>query len=166
MSGGPPGFGTDSRVRRAHDFAKLAPDHLGRVLKIENLSFSSPWSAADFRCVVQDDRALCLGLWLGRELIGYVIGYVEDTGFHLASLAIDPTRRRQGWAGLLLRKILERAWQKGCRVCTLEVRASNRVAKQLYHRHGFKQVGVRSRYYVGPPEDALMMHRNIEIPEE
>jgi ribosomal-protein-alanine N-acetyltransferase len=40
---------------------------------------------------------------------------------------------------------------------TLEVRLSNRPARELYGRFGFKPVGVRPRYYSDNGEDALIM---------
>ena len=146
-------------------FGKLGEVHLKQILQIENLSYSSPWSAAELGYVLQDKRALCLGLWSLGELIGYAIGYVEDTDFHLASLAVEPTRRRCGWGGSLLRRALENSRQKGCHWCTLEVRASNRAATQLYQRHGFQPVGVRHCYYTKPVEHALMMRKDLKPSE-
>ena len=146
-------------------FGKLQEVHLEQMLQLESLSYSSPWSAAELGYVVQDKRALCLGLWSVGELIGYAIGYVEDTDFHLASLAVDPTQRQCGWGGCLLRRALENSRQKGCHFCTLEVRVSNRVATHLYQRHGFQSVGVRHGYYTKPVEHALMMRKDLETSE-
>ena len=43
------------------------------------------------------------------------------------------------------------------RFITLEVRASNSAALQLYESGGFKRVGVRPRYYANDGEDAVIM---------
>ena len=40
---------------------------------------------------------------------------------------------------------------------TLEVRASNSVAQNLYRKYTFKEMGVRRRYYSDNGEDALVM---------
>ena len=47
----------------------------------------------------------------------------------------------------------------GCFNCWLEVRRSNLVAKSLYLRVGYQQVGVRKGYYACQDgrEDALVM---------
>ena len=45
----------------------------------------------------------------------------------------------------------------GARVMTLEVRLSNRAARGLYGKFGFRPVGVRPRYYSDNGEDALIM---------
>ena len=51
---------------------------------------------------------------------------------------------------------------------TLEVRASNDPAKQLYMKHGFEQVGRRKDYYDEPNEDAIIMTKyfQAEQPDE
>ena len=49
---------------------------------------------------------------------------------------------------------------------TLEVRVSSRGAQALYRRFGFVPEGARKNYYVGPPEDAVVMWvRGIDTPE-
>ena len=40
---------------------------------------------------------------------------------------------------------------------TLEVRASNEPAKNLYKKLGFQEIGRRKRYYADNNEDALVM---------
>ena len=49
---------------------------------------------------------------------------------------------------------------------TLEVRVSNTVAKNLYHKYGFVIVGRRPRYYRDNNEDAdLMTVEHVNSPE-
>ena len=43
-----------------------------------------------------------------------------------------------------------------------EVRASNRVALEMYERSGFEKVGRRSGYYERPREDALVLALTLE----
>lgn len=47
--------------------------------------------------------------------------------------------------------------ERGSRVVTLEVRGSNEIARGLYHKYGFREVGVRKRYYADNNEDAVIM---------
>jgi ribosomal-protein-alanine N-acetyltransferase len=41
------------------------------------------------------------------------------------------------------------------------VREQNRAAQQLYQRQGFRPVGLRSRYYRNPVEDAIVLRREL-----
>lgn len=144
------------------DFFTLVGAQIEQIVEIEQQSFSSPWSAEDLRRIIRDADALCLGMSWRRKVIGYGMGYLEKTDFHLVNLAIDPLQRRRGWAGVLLQKILTCAREKGCRRCILEVRVTNQAAIRLYRRYGFEQAAVHYGYYRKPREDALVMCRGIE----
>lgn len=144
-------------------FVPLGPIHLHRAMEIEQGSFANPWSEADFCYLLADRDALCLGLLHCGELIGYALGYFADRDFHLANLAVDPARRNRGWAGQLLERMLRLAAERGASCCALEVRSANRAARALYCKAGFRVVGRRAAYYTDPPDDAVLMERNIEI---
>ena len=144
-------------------FVPLGPIHLHRLMEIERSSFANPWSEADFGYLLVDRDALCLGLLHRGELIGYALGYFAGRDFHLANLAVDSAYRNQGWAKQLLERILRLAAEQGARCCALEVRAANRAARALYCKAGFRIVGRRVTYYSDPPDDAVLMERNIEI---
>ena len=144
-------------------FVSLGPIHLHRVMEIEQGSFANPWSEADFCYLLADRDALCLGLLHRGELIGYALGYFAGRDFHLANLAVDPARRNQGGARQLLGRILRLAAEQGASCCALEVRSANRAARALYRKAGFRTVGRRAAYYRDPPDDAVLMERNIEI---
>ena len=144
-------------------FVPLGPIHLHRLMEIERGSFANPWSEADFRYLLADREALCLGILHCGELIGYALGYFAGRDFHLANLAVDPAWRNQGWGGQLLGQILRLAAEQGASRCALEVRSANRAAQALYCKAGFRTVGRRSAYYSDPPDDAVLMERDIEI---
>ena len=68
----------------------------------------------------------------------------------------------RSWRGLglgewMLTRLLETGQALGARVATLEVRPSNRVARSLYEKYGFQEVGRRRRYYSDNGEDALIL---------
>ncbi len=134
-------------------------EDLGRMAQIERASFAQPWTIADFQMLAADERALNVGLWRGDDLVGYSIGYIEETGFHLASIAIDPRYRRQGWGSGLLAESLRKAAERACRSCHLEVRRSNSAAISLYRKYGFQLTETRPRFYTSPVEDALVLQR-------
>ena len=144
-------------------FVPLGPIHLHRLMEIERGSFANPWSQADFCYLLADRDALCLGLLHKGELIGYALGYFAGRDFHLANLAVDPACRNRGWGGQLLGRILRLAAEQGASCCALEVRSANRAARALYRKAGFRTVGRRAAYYTDPPDDAVLMERDIEI---
>ena len=84
------------------------------------------------------------------------VWYVLDEA-HIVIIGSRPRDRRKGIGELLLIGALEAAIRHGARVVTLEVRASNEVARSLYRKYGFREVGVRKRYYADNNEDAVIM---------
>jgi len=57
----------------------------------------------------------------------------------------------------MLQRLFEIAETMGAQWLTLEVRVSNIAAQRLYQKYGFRQAGVRRRYYSDNNEDALIM---------
>jgi ribosomal-protein-alanine N-acetyltransferase len=76
---------------------------------------------------------------------------------HIVTIASHPKLRRRRLGELMLLHLIERARETGVTAVTLEVRASNRAAQELYHKWGFEQVGLRKRYYRDNNEDALLL---------
>jgi ribosomal-protein-alanine N-acetyltransferase len=76
---------------------------------------------------------------------------------HLVTIAVAPGQRGKGLGELLLVSMLDLATVLRATTMTLEVRVSNHVAQSLYRKYGFKNEGVRRRYYSDNGEDALVM---------
>ncbi len=76
---------------------------------------------------------------------------------HVVIIGNRPGDRRKGIGELLLVAAIEASIARGARVVTLEVRGSNQVARALYQKYSFREVGVRKRYYADNNEDAVIM---------
>ncbi len=76
---------------------------------------------------------------------------------HILALAVYPSCRRQGIGDLILKRLIATARERGATLLTLEVRASNLAAQQLYRKYGFLPVGHRPGYYAETGEDAIIM---------
>ena len=147
----------------ASRLVSLGPIHLPQLMEIERCSFASPWCEEDFLYWFGVEGALCLGFARADELTAYALGYCQDRDFHLTSLAVEPEFRRRGFAWELLHQMLRQAAARGAGKCTLEVRAANRVALELYAKAGFRSVERRVNHYNDPRDDGIIMERGIEI---
>ena len=76
-------------------------------------------------------------------------------------MLVLPRARRQGVGQALLRAWLRWAATAHAATALLEVRVSNHTAIRLYEASGFQVDGVRKHYYQHPPEDALLMRRQL-----
>ena len=92
-----------------------------------------------------------------RSIVGYAGIWVMTDEAHVTTIASHPDVRGKGVGELLLLALIHRAMDVGARWMTLEVRASNAVAQNLYRKYTFKEMGVRRRYYSDNGEDALVM---------
>jgi ribosomal-protein-alanine N-acetyltransferase len=141
------------------------------VLRIERASFADPWSAESFLTSLELERMRFLVAEERREgdvaetgdgsLLGYVIALVLAEEAEVADLAVSSEARRRGIGGLLLDRVTDELAQRGVRSVYLEVRESNSAARALYESRAFRPVGRRRGYYHHPPEDALLLKRDI-----
>ncbi len=94
-------------------------------------------------------------------VIGLFSGEVVIDELQIDNLAVDWRWRRKGIGRSLLRSALSRAASAGALSATLEVRSANRAARRFYEKEGFTIAGLRKRYYANPPDDALLLSRQI-----
>ena len=90
-------------------------------------------------------------------VVGFVGVWLMAEEAHIVTIAVRPDYRRRGVGELLLIAALELAALNNRSLVTLECRASNLAAQTLYEKYGFRQVGVRPRYYSDNHEDAIIM---------
>ena len=91
----------------------------------------------------------------------YIVGFsgfwVMADEAHITNIAVRKMHCRQGMGELLLLALIDLAAKLNARIITLEVRASNVAAQNLYRKCGFIQVGLRRGYYVDDREDGVLM---------
>ena len=137
-------------------------DILPQIQRIEQQSFSVPWTEAMLRIQLQPDSHVFLTAETAEGVVGYVgMLYVLDEGY-ISNVAVRPDCRRQGVAQALLTALEARARALLLSFMTLEVRESNAAALALYEKCGYRIVGRRKNYYEKPTEDALLMTLTLE----
>lgn len=87
-------------------------------------------------------------------VIGYIGRYYFFQEAEVLNFVVDESYQRQGYGQKLFDKMVED--MKDVKKITLEVRASNIKGISFYTKNGFKQVGVRKKYYKNG-EDALLL---------
>jgi len=140
----------------------MTPSDVSEVAHIETTAFSTPWSERTFRSLLHRSGVeLWVAEW-GDQLAAYAILWkVLDEG-ELANIAVRKDLRGCGIGSGLLDRILEAAEDSGVRSLYLEVRESNGLAREMYARRGFHQIGVRKGYYEGPREDARVLKKSLK----
>ncbi len=91
------------------------------------------------------------------SIIGFAGLWLMVDEAHITTIAVHPDYRGRGLGELELASLIDIAIQIGAKWVTLEVRVSNYVAQNLYRKYGFREAGMRRRYYSDNQEDALIM---------
>ena len=135
----------------------MQTDDLEAVLALEQQAFSHPWTRALYVDALTSYE--CWMMFVGNQHVGHgVISQIVDEA-HLLNIAIAVEQQGKGLGLQLLEYLMQRASQRGCGECFLEVRASNLSAYALYERFGFNEIGRRRNYYPTAEghQDALVM---------
>ena len=138
-------------------------EHVAQVAALEKICFSDPWSERS----VASELTNKLAYWLVALEEDAVAGYIgsqtvmEETD--MMNVAVHPDYRRRGIAEALVNGLVEALKEQGSHCLTLEVRASNEPARNLYEKLGFTQIGRRPNYYRNPREDALILRKEWEL---
>lgn len=147
----------------------LRPAHVGDlepVVELEARTFEEPWSRLSVAAELAQKHALVLlaeraGAGSAGRVVGYAAFRLLPPEAELLRLATLPAQRRRGIALRLVEAGLDELASRGMRRCLLEVRRTNRPARALYERAGFRPVGARRGYYQDGT-DAVLYERRID----
>ena len=133
--------------------------HVPQIALLERECFADPWSQQSIASELHNPLSLWLVAQEGQSLLGYVGSQTCQDETDMMNIAVSPASRRQGVARALIEALVSALRQRGSKQLTLEVRASNGPARQLYESLGFLQMGLRKNYYRNPKEDALILRK-------
>lgn len=142
--------------------------HVRSILDIEQQVYPKPWTSGVFASEIDQVRSgsryYVVGL-VDTRLVGYGGLLFTADEAHVTNIAVDPTRRRQGFARSILSHLVDTAIARGAQALTLEVRVSNEAALGLYRDFGFAPAGIRQRYYENSEDALVMWAHDIQEPE-
>lgn len=98
----------------------------------------------------------------GREtVIGHAGFWLIAGEAHIVTVAVTPDQRGRGLGELLMLNLLSLVCAAAPSLVTLEVRAGNIAAQDLYAKLRFVAAGRRRRYYRDTGEDAVVMQIDL-----
>ena len=131
------------------------------VRDLEQRTFATTWQESAFENELKNNPNAVYLVLEDEGLLGYAGFWVVDQEAHVTSIALDSRRRGQGLGKRLMLAMVQRALEEGACWMTLEVRADNVVAQNLYRRFGFYRVGIRPRYYENSVDAWIMWAGNL-----
>ena len=140
---------------------KMNESHIADLVRLEKECFSQPWSEEGLRAELNNPNAVFFVAVADGVTAGYVgMHHITDICY-IANLAVFKDFRKRGIAGKLLECLCRYAKSNCASELTLEVRASNTAAIDLYKKNGFEVLGKRPNFYKKPTEDAFIMTKFI-----
>ncbi|MBE6051545.1 MAG: ribosomal-protein-alanine N-acetyltransferase [Clostridium sp.] len=137
----------------------MTQEDLNEVLEISTLSLKESWSLDSFTKELSNPLAKYIVAKCDNKPVGFAgVWTIVDEG-HITNIAVHPDHRKKGIGSLLVNSLIEHSSKWGCRALTLEVRASNIPAQNLYKKFDFIEEGIRKNYYKDNKEDAIIMWR-------
>jgi ribosomal-protein-alanine N-acetyltransferase len=136
---------------------RFGPRDVDALVALEQLCFSYPWTAEQFKLGLEREVFRIFGIKRGEEIVAYLSFYLIGQEMEILNLAVRPECRRRGLGRRLLGLVLQSCYTLGVRESLLEVRRSNQAALRLYRSYGYEDVGVRKAYYPDNNEDALLL---------
>ncbi len=142
---------------------RMSSEDLDRVFALELRIFATPWTRKSYEFELHENSAS--EQWVieaqtegdEHEVAAYSVCWVLGEELHIANFAVAAEFRRRGLGRQLLAHLLDRAAAQGLHSATLEVRAGNLAAQNLYKEFGFIEIARRERYYSDNREDAILM---------
>lgn len=119
------------------------------------------WPEREIRESLQEGVIHGFVVEAGKEVLAFVAARVVMDEAEILNLAVRRSERRKGLGKRLIERTIESLKARGATKVFLEVRESNEAGRAFYKDLGFRTVGRRKGYYQGPPEDALVMEREL-----
>jgi ribosomal-protein-alanine N-acetyltransferase len=151
----------------------MTPGSIGRVaddadvdaiLEIDRVSFPEPWTRAMYEEERRHPERAFLAVWKDPDgvVAGYISFWLVVDEVHINNVAVRPEARMGGIGRALVEWAMREGAGRGATRVLLDVRSANQTARRLYQRLGFGQVAVRRGYYGHPPDDALILARDLQ----
>lgn len=132
-------------------------DNVVDILKIEQACFSTPWTEQGIAESIENENTYLYLAIIDGNVAGYMGLQIFSGEGYVTNVATLPEYRKMGVAKALINECLKHDME----FISLEVRQSNTPAINLYSQFGFKNVGVRPRFYREPVEDAIIMTKDL-----
>jgi [ribosomal protein S18]-alanine N-acetyltransferase len=157
-----------------------------RVVEIDRLAFDPAWSARSYEYEISESTYSHMVVlehadiqpvngwrrWLrpfggaASHLQKTVVAYgglwnIADEA-HISTIATHPDARGRGYGEIVLAGMVRRSITLEASYVVLEVRVSNNVAQNLYHKYEFEIVDRKPQYYRNNLEDAFDMRLNFD----
>ncbi|MBQ6992602.1 MAG: ribosomal protein S18-alanine N-acetyltransferase [Clostridia bacterium] len=140
---------------------KMTIQDLNQISNILNTEFDDFWNENLLKSEIENPNSKCIIAKSNDEIVGFACIWKAVDDIHITNIVVKKIYRKQGIGSLLLKELIKISNNENVTSITLEVKASNLPAQNLYQKYGFKVLGRRKKYYNGT-EDAIIMTKDLK----
>lgn len=118
--------------------------------------FDDFWSIQTLHSELNNPNSHYIVAKINTEIVGFAGIWKSIDDVHITNIVVKKDFRKNGIGSLLLQKLILLTKELKFKELTLEVNSNNDPAKKLYLKFGFKELGIRKRYY-NNTDDAIIM---------
>lgn len=140
---------------------KMTLSDLDEISSILTIDFDDFWSENILRTELENSFSKYIVAKIDTEIVGFagVIDTVDQ--LEITNIVVRKSYRKQGIGNKLLEALIDKAKENNKKEMILEVNNKNLVAKKLYEKKGFKNIGIRKKYYHNI-DDAIIMSLDLK----
>lgn len=142
-------------------FSLMTLDDLDNIKNILTTEFDDFWNYNVFKSEIINPNSSYIVAKFKNEIIGFAGFYQCLDEIDITNVVIKKIYRNLGLGKLLFKNLLDLAISKHPTSITLEVAENNNPAIKIYSNFGFKNVGLRKKYYNGIT-NAIIMTKTLE----
>ena len=139
---------------------KMNLNHLENIKDTLYSEFDNFWTISTLKNELENSNTYYIIAKIDEEIVGFGgLNQILDE-MQLNYIVTKKNKRNLGIASKILDNLISFANTKNITSITLEVNEKNLIAIKLYEKFGFKQIGLRKKYY-NNIDNAILMQKNI-----
>lgn len=139
--------------------AMTLPD-LDSISDILTCEFDDFWNYNLFKSELENKNSMYIVAKFNNQIVGFAGIWLSVDDIHITNIVVKKNCRNQKIGSLMLNNLIELCENRTQKSITLEVNSNNIPAQKLYQKFGFKNVGIRKKYY-NNTEDAIIMTKTL-----
>jgi len=143
------------------EISKMNVSDLESIKDILLADFDDFWNYSTFKNELENPNSKYFKAIINEEIVGFAGIWKSVDDVHITNIVTKKIYRRKNIGSLMLTELIDLAKQEeGITSITLEVNSNNIAAQKLYEKYGFKNVGLREKYY-NNTYDAIIMTKEL-----
>lgn len=142
------------------EITKMELSDLDEISSTLTSCFDNFWNYNILKSELENTNSKYIVAKLNNEIVGFagIINTLDQ--MEITNIVVRKDMRNHGIGNTLLNELIKLTIDSKMNTIFLEVNSNNFSAIKLYEKNGFKQVGLRKKYY-NNTDDAILMNLKI-----